>query len=157
MELIGRNALVSALMRDGLEVARPERDRGVDVIAYIDLPESGGRFVACPIQMKAYSGAGFSVEAKYQRFPGLLLAHLWNVGDPTDLTSYCLTYGESVEVADQMNWTATASWKNSRAYSTTSPSRRLRGFLEKHKMEPGRWADKVRSVSVIGGRPPGGS
>jgi hypothetical protein len=139
--------LVGVLLRDGLEVARPERDRGVDVIAYIDLPESGGWFVACPIQMKAYSGAGFSVEAKYQRFPGLLIAHLWNVADPATFDSYCLTYQESLDVANQMAWTATASWKSG-AYSTTNPSRRLRGFLGRHKMEPGKWAEKVRSAST---------
>lgn len=81
VELIGRNLLVSALLRDGLEVARPERDRGVDVIAYIDVPESGKGFTACPIQMKAYSGAGFSVEAKYQRFQfySWLICGMWAI------------------------------------------------------------------------------
>src|SRR5438128_1822173 len=92
VELIGLSLLVGLLLRDGLEVARPERDRGVDVIAYIDLPESGGWFMACPIQMKSYSGAGFSVEAKYKRFPGLLIAHLLNVVEPSALVAYCLTY-----------------------------------------------------------------
>jgi hypothetical protein len=147
VELIGRNLLVSVLLRDGLEVARPERDRGVDVIAYIDLPDSGGWFIACPIQMKAYSAAGFSVESKYGRFPGLLIAHLWNVAEPSAFESYCLTYPESLDVAERMAWTATASWKTG-AYSTTNPSRRLRALLQKYRMEPGGWAAKVQSASA---------
>ena len=45
-ELVGRNFLVSELLRAGLEVARPERDRGIDLVAYVDLdPE--GRFRSC--------------------------------------------------------------------------------------------------------------
>ena len=32
VELLGRNLLATALIRDGLEVARPERDRGIDLI-----------------------------------------------------------------------------------------------------------------------------
>ena len=31
-EIVGRNYLVSQLVRDDLEVAKPERDRGVDLI-----------------------------------------------------------------------------------------------------------------------------
>lgn len=66
VEIIGRNYLVSMLVSDGLEVARPERDRGVDLIAYLDLDEVG-RFVACPIQMKAATTASFSLHYKYER------------------------------------------------------------------------------------------
>lgn len=39
VELAGRNWLASELLRAGLEVARPERDRGIDLIAYVDLDE----------------------------------------------------------------------------------------------------------------------
>jgi hypothetical protein len=37
IELIGRNRLGSEILRDGLEVAVPARDRGIDLIAYSDL------------------------------------------------------------------------------------------------------------------------
>lgn len=36
LELIGRSLLVGELLRDGLEVALPERDRGIDLIAYVE-------------------------------------------------------------------------------------------------------------------------
>ncbi|MHB2036215.1 MAG: hypothetical protein ACYCPW_05680 [Nitrososphaerales archaeon] len=41
VELAGRNWLTSELLKAGLEVARPERDRGIDLIAYVD--RGGGR------------------------------------------------------------------------------------------------------------------
>lgn len=41
VELAGRNWLASQLFRAGLEVARPERDRGIDLIAYLDMDKSG--------------------------------------------------------------------------------------------------------------------
>ncbi len=37
VELLGRNKLISDLLRAGLEVALPMRDRGIDLIAYVDL------------------------------------------------------------------------------------------------------------------------
>jgi len=49
VEIIGRNYLISQLVRDGLEVARPQCDSGVDLIAYLDPDETGGGLLACPI------------------------------------------------------------------------------------------------------------
>ncbi len=37
IELLGRQRLIAELLRDGLEVALPVRDRGVDLVAYADL------------------------------------------------------------------------------------------------------------------------
>jgi hypothetical protein len=122
VEIIGRNYLVSMLVSDGLEVARPERDRGVDLIAYLDLDEAG-RFVACPIQMKAATTASFSLFSKYQRIAQLLLAYVWYANDPDQACAYALRYDEAKSVADQMGWTRTESWRRG-GYSTTRPSRR---------------------------------
>src|ERR1035441_207094 len=95
VEIIGRNYLISQLVRDGLEVARPERDHGVDLIAYLDLDETGGGFVACPIQMKAATARSFSLAKKSEKFSRLLLAHVWHVHVPDDACAYVLTYAES--------------------------------------------------------------
>jgi hypothetical protein len=146
IELIGRNLLVGLLLRDGLEVARPERDRGIDLVAYVDLDETGGPFAASPLQLKAFTQAAFSVDQKYARFPNLLLAYLWNVIDPTKLEAFCLTYPEAVDVATSMGWTSTASWRSG-LYSTTRPTGRLRDLLQPHRMAPGLWMAKVRTVA----------
>jgi hypothetical protein len=52
---------MSQLLQAGLEVARPERDRGIDLIAYLDLDKTVGDFIACPIQVKAVSKTTFSI------------------------------------------------------------------------------------------------
>lgn len=152
IELIGRNLLTGLLLRDGLEVARPERDRGVDLIAYIDLDDAGGPFLACPIQVKAHARAAFAIDRKYEKFPSLLLAFLWNVVEPSRLEAFCLTYPEAVQVATALGWTATPSW-SSGIYSTTRPSARVREMLQVHRMTPGLWKVKVKEVARIGPQP----
>src|ERR1700681_4201880 len=110
VELAGRSWLASELLRSGIEVARPERDRGVDLIAYVDRDARVGNFVACPIQMKAATNAVFSLDPKYAGFPGLVLAYVWNVGNPSYTKCYALTYAEALTVGRKMGWTRTASW-----------------------------------------------
>jgi hypothetical protein len=148
VELAGRSWLASELMRSGIEIARPERDRGIDLIAYVDRDTRVGSFVACPIQMKAATGAVFSLNPKYARFPGLLLAYVWNLGDPSKIKCFSLTYREALDVARKMRWTRTASWlkggkTGKRGYSTTKPSKRLRALLAEFEMDPEKWWQKV--------------
>jgi hypothetical protein len=49
VEILGRHYLITELMRAGIEVAEPVRDRGIDLIAYVDLDSSSGAFCARPI------------------------------------------------------------------------------------------------------------
>lgn len=75
IEILGRNRLINELLLAGLEVATPTRDRGVDLIAYLDVDDAIDRFVAFPIQMKVSSHSRFGVDRKYDRFPNLILAY----------------------------------------------------------------------------------
>jgi len=152
VDLSGRNWLAGELQRAGIEVARPERDRGVDLIAYVDLDERVKSFVACPIQMKAATGAVFSLDPKYAKFPRLILAYVWNLGSQHDTRCFALTYAEALQVAEQMGWTKTASWlkgwsKGRPGYSTTSPSARLRNLLSRYEMDAKKWWQKVSRVT----------
>jgi hypothetical protein len=61
-EILGRQAVVEQLIRAGLEVAVPHRDRGIDLIVYADLMTEVNEFAALPIQMKAASNRAFSIE-----------------------------------------------------------------------------------------------
>lgn len=129
IELAGRSWLASVLMRAGIEVAHPERDRGIDLIAYVDRDPRIGTFVACPIQMKAATGSVFSINPRYAEFPGLLLVYVWNLGDISKTTCFALTYSEALKVAQKMGWTKTESWRHGartgkRGYSST---RQVRG------------------------------
>lgn len=148
IEIIGRNRLVNELLQAGLEVALPLRDRGIDLIAYADTGEGLTSFVACPIQMKAASGKAFSIDRKYEKFPNLILAFVWNVGSPNEAETYALTHAEAVAVGDEMGWTLTASWEKG-LYSTSSPSRKLLGLLEPYRMTPEAWRRKVTQLQSI--------
>jgi hypothetical protein len=151
VELAGRNWLASELLRAGLEVAKPERDRGIDLIAYLDLDEVSGNFHACPIQMKAATGAVFSLNPKYAKFPRLILTYVWNLADSTKTKCFALTYSEARAVADQMGYTKTDSWQTGGrnklpGYSTTAPSVRLRELLVPFEMNPEKWRNKIRAT-----------
>ena len=101
VEIVVQTFLVSQLVRDGVEVARPERDRGIDLIAYLDLDEAAEHFMAFPIQMKAAVTSSFSLFRKYERFPHLLLAYVWHVQEPIVVCSFALTYAEALQVAEE--------------------------------------------------------
>ena len=156
IELLGRNLLVTELLRAGLEVALPIRDRGIDLIAYADTGEGIQKFGACPIQMKAASEASFSVSAKYEAFPGLLIAFVWYVAEPARAVTYALTYEETVAVAKGMGYTESPSYqglvKSSNgkpgSYSSTRIGKRLRHLLEPYQMTPAKWRAKIATVAA---------
>lgn len=145
VKLLGRNRLVDELLRAGLEVALPLRDRGIDLIAYADTGEGVAAFAARPIQMKAASAESFSIDRKYTAFPGLILAYVWNVADAGKTVTYALTYAEAVAVADEMGYTKTESWQKGR-YDCTRVSGRLLELLEAHRMTPARWRQLITGV-----------
>ena len=146
VELLGRQRLIAELLRDGLEVALPVRDRGVDLIAYADLSRQVSRFAARPIQMKASTTIGFGVFTKYERVVDLILAYVWHLGDPTAEATFAMTYPQAVALADAQGWTATPSWGTG-GYSTSKPSRQLLGLLEPYRMGPGRWWELVTGTA----------
>jgi hypothetical protein len=148
IEILGRNRLVEELLVAGLEVAVPQRDRGIDLIAYVDLASDTSKFVAVPIQMKAASTRAFSIDAKYAKISNLVIAYVWGLRAPEHAQSFALTYLEAVQVADRMHWTSTASWKRG-AYSTSSPSKRLCELLDPYKMSAQAWRRKISSVSQV--------
>jgi hypothetical protein len=145
IELIGRNRLGSEILRDGLDVAVPARDKGIDLIAYADRSSNVKEFVARPIQMKASSEASFSIDRKYKRVTNLILAYVWHIHDANATVTYALEYKDALRIASQCWGRAkgnSESWKRGR-YSTSKPSRKLRMLLEPFKISEGKWWEKV--------------
>ena len=68
--IIGKHILIANLIAADLEVAEPIRDRGIDLIAFLDRAK-GGRFLACPIQLKTATNRVFGLDSKYENFSGL--------------------------------------------------------------------------------------
>lgn len=148
IEILGRNRLIDELLMAGLEVAIPLRDRGVDLIAYVDLVSAASTFVAVPIQMKASSTRAFAVDAKYARISNLILAFVWGLRAPEHAQTFAVTYAEALKIASALKWTDTASWGRGK-YSTSAPSAALRALLEPFRMSPAAWRAKVASVARV--------
>jgi hypothetical protein len=92
VEILGRNRSVDELLIAGLEVALPQRDRGIDLIAYVDLAAVTSMFAAVPIQMKAASSRAFSINSKYANISNLVIAYMWGLQAPDHAKSFALTY-----------------------------------------------------------------
>lgn len=147
VELLGRNRLTAELLRAGLEVARPVRDRGIDLIAYADLASKVPAFIARPIQMKAATKAVFGLDRKYEKCRDLLIAYVWHLERPDGAVTYVFSYDEARGVAESMGYTNTESW-NRGSYVTTRPSERLQRFLDPFRMTPEKWRQRVTQGSL---------
>jgi hypothetical protein len=145
-ELAGRFALISQLTKDGLEVALPVRDRGVDLIAYVEIDKQSGQFVACPIQLKVTTGRRFELDKKYERINNLLLVYVWDVGDAERSSTYALTYAEALEIMERRKYTQTASWGKGR-YSVASPGAELMEMLEPFRVKEKGWRTRIVSAA----------
>jgi len=93
-ELIGRAALEALLIKNGFEVARAHRDKGIDLIVFLDEPSRP--FVSRPIQLKASSGTRFGLDRKYARMTGLVMAYAWNIQDMPRF--FLMNYGEAEDL-----------------------------------------------------------
>ena len=142
IEVLGRGCLIDQLLRAGLEVALPERDRGVDLIVYADLSVHVDRFSAKPIQMKAASKRSFLLNQKYKRISDLIIAYVWHIDAPQQTVIYALTYDQAFSIAEELGWTRTASWAKGN-YFTSSPSKRIEALLEPFRMTPTKWRELV--------------
>ena|SRR2546422_856212 len=142
VEILGRNRLVSELVAAGIEVARPERDRGIDLIAYLDRVGDVRTFRAVPIQMKAASAACFSLDAKYKKTNGLVIAYVWHLSSPEHGVTYATSYNEALKIAAAMGYTTSPSWRKG-SYSTSHPSARLRDLLEPFRTSPKSWRNRI--------------
>lgn len=133
VEILGRAALTASIVGDGLEVATPERDNGIDLLAFLVDP-----WKVIPIQMKASSSRAFSLFKKHERVPGLVMAYVWHASVATDVEIYAMTWNEAKQVADGLGWTKTASWERE-GYSTTNASKRVQVALEQYRISEGSW------------------
>ena len=141
VELEGRYWLTLQLFRAGLEVARPEIDYGIDLIAYRE-QES---FVF-PIQMKSATDEVFSIDSKYGRLPRLTLVYVWYVRDSSRTKCFALTFKEAIAIADAMGYTKTESWRKG-SYVTNAPSEHLKQLLAPYEITSAEnWSDRFATL-----------
>lgn len=147
VEILGRNRLINELLLAGIEVAIPVRDKGVDLIAFVERNAKVQNFAAFPIQLKASSTRGFGLDKKYSRIANLIIAYVWHVDSEGECATYALTYPEALQIADELGWTKTSSWEKG-TYVSTSPSRKLCELLEPFKMTGEKWWSKIHDLAI---------
>jgi len=131
IELVGRAALETQLIRKGFEIARPHRDKGIDLIVFLDDPSH--RLAALPVQVKSYTGQSFGVARKYEKMKYLIHAYVWNVLDQPHF--FLMNYAEAARLIGEHK--KTYSWTRSDGrggwHSTHAPKDIRRSLLSKYE------------------------
>jgi hypothetical protein len=128
IELVGRAWLEARMTRAGFEIAKPARDKGIDLIAFSDRP--GMVFRAVPIQMKAASERVFSVERKYVG-RGIVMAYVWGGLEVTPRV-FLVPHDEAVGLLPEQT-RQTESWAKRGFWVTTRPSVELTAALTRYE------------------------
>jgi len=145
--LVGRagELLVAAeLLRQGVEVALPAFDHGIDLIAY-RLP--GGQWPYAkfvPIQVKAASGTNFNFQKTwFMRVTGVVLVHVWNIITIPEF--YIFDGVESAEATLGPQHTQTSSWRDKGGYTVTHPGEEHRKRMNQNRDKWSRITDQLKS------------
>jgi len=142
VEIVGRAQLTIHLAQDGIEIARPERDNGIDLVCYLNC---GGTFLSAPLQIKVTRVPTFSVWKKYSRIPSLLMIYVWL--DAEMPTILAMTQEEATDLVSEFGWDNTNSWMKEGHYrATTSKTQRER--LEDFRVNPGDWIAILKRASA---------
>jgi hypothetical protein len=139
VEIFGRHYLITEIMRAGIEVAVPVRDRGIDLVAYVDLDSSTKPFCARPIQLKANWETGFAFDRKYEKFHDLVVAYVWHLNDPPRTATYALTWQEISVMASDAGLGVEAGGR----WAITKPGKDLTSRLEAFRMTREKWRTKM--------------
>lgn len=127
IELIGTAALEAELIRQGFEVARPNRDRGIDLIVYSDQKDKP--FSAVPIQVKAATDRSFGIYKKYEKFTGLVLVFIW-YATTKEPHYFLLTHQESLKFLKDPEG---HSWQSNECYTWPKIPKWLEEGLNEYK------------------------
>jgi len=144
VEVIGRNIVINQLVHEGIEVAEPVRDRGIDLVAYLSKEEGADRFRARPLQLKVASERSFSIRRKYLEFNQMYVVYVWRVAYPAeDSEIYVLDTQEMVAVGDERGWTSKDTWTKDDRWDETRVTKATKRVIKKHRVRLGEWRAKL--------------
>lgn len=115
---------MARLIREGFEVARPIRDRGIDLIVYGEGRRDA--FRAVPIQLKSYRREGFAVSRKY-RDRHLVMIYVWHAF--ADEPKFIVIGHEAMVRLLPAKTRRTKSWRQKGGWSQTKVSEEKRLML----------------------------
>jgi len=130
-EFLGTFRFIEKLLSEGLAVAKPFVDDGVDLIVYADRKPLIDHFAAVPIQLKCYSESGFVVDEKYKKIEGLFITYIWYSGDHSKLRIYVLPYSVADSLAKRKNGVPFKRAKG--RYTTTNVPAHVREKLKRYE------------------------
>ena len=149
IELIGTHLLIAELLADGIEVAIPIRDRGVDLIAYLEKHDRIDRFYSRPIQLKVASKRAFSLDEKYANIRDVLMVYVWGAtGTEADREFYAMTYEQAKQLLVDKEHHLTKSWTGKGKFAISHPALALVSAMQPYKMARGKWAALVTQQAV---------
>jgi hypothetical protein len=100
VERLAMAFLVNALENDGVMVATPMFDSGIDFVAY--RTNEAGKFDAVPVQLKSSTKKGFYTNKKYLQIPGLKIIYMRHVdNDLSDVRAFCMPYPLAEKIVDE--------------------------------------------------------
>jgi len=140
VEIAGKSILTSLFVSENIEVAKPVRDKGIDLIIYSN--KSSDKFNAIPIQLKASTNKGFSIDSKYAKFPNLHMAYVWNVGDPQKSEIFIISYQQAVQLTNAL----TKYFTKHGNYAVTRPSKKFILLISKFRHEAGNMSKLVEAM-----------
>jgi hypothetical protein len=141
VERIALLHLEVSVLRAGFQLATPTIDSGIDAVVF----STGHGFTARPIQLKAFSGRGWSLYQRYEKFDQLLMAYVWGAVS-AEAEVLVMTYAESLGIAKVMGYTKSASWVDGAGsgkpgYYVTSMTigSKLHHMMKPYSATPERW------------------
>lgn len=127
IELLGTAHLEAMLIKRGFEIARPIRDRGIDLIAFTDVMDQP--FRAVPIQVKAASRRSFYIDKKYMG-RNIIMAYVWHVLEIPRV--FLVPYDEAVLLLSEKT-RSTDSWRDKGIWAITNPGSEICKALEQYE------------------------
>ena len=122
LERTGTAFIAEQLYREGLKLAWPDIDEGIDLLVYSY--DSDMIFRAIPLQVKALSREAFYTDRKHSRIPDLRIVYLWHVGTEKPIRVFGMLYNEAEQIVDNQEWT-----RNKGTYARTRGSPTLSNAL----------------------------
>jgi hypothetical protein len=146
-EVLGRAWVTTELTRGGIEIARPERDIGVDLVAY-----TADASWMLPIQLKTIGLTGLTVFQKYIGMPlGIVYVLLGDEHGGTagraGTTAYLLTPEEAWQLPTTLKMKFDPDYHGT--YRFASLTRALTNELNPYQVQPGTWAERLRDLAPL--------
>jgi len=137
LQALGRTRLMGELLDEGLNVALPVGDSGIDMIAYLDVSAPSCQVASIPIKIKSLRPAWSSRDIESVRAQGLLI--VLEQARTFALTPAELTYIKMIGIIERAKANPSErSRSDSGGYGAT-----VRQALEPFAMSRGQWRKKI--------------